>query len=361
MRDSNNGCLLELINLSKLYGNIVAVDDVSLNIRDGEFLTLLGPSGSGKTTILMMIAGFEYPTKGEVNFQGKSINYVPPEKRNIGLVFQNYALFPHMSIFDNIAYPLKMRKVSKSEIKRRVKEALNLVKLEGYENRSPKQLSGGQQQRIAMARAVVFNPPVLLMDEPLGALDKKLREHMQLELMHLQSQLKITVIYVTHDQEEALVMSDRIAVMNEGKIEQVGSPDELYEKPVNKFVAGFIGESNFIEGKVVSKNEEELLIDMFDGPKVRLRWFGNIEIGEEVRFCIRPEKIFFVKQDDIVQNIIEAVVNEVIYVGETIRYKLNIGNEKVINIREQNLKVNRRYKEGDKVKISWDTDSLRKI
>jgi putative spermidine/putrescine transport system ATP-binding protein/spermidine/putrescine transport system ATP-binding protein len=266
-----------------------------------------------------------------------------------------------MSIFDNIAYPLRMRKVSKTEIIHRVKEVLSLVKLEGYENRNPKQLSGGQQQRIAMARAVVFNPPVLLMDEPLGALDKKLREHMQLELMHLQSQLKVTVIYVTHDQEEALVMSDRIAVMNEGRIEQVGSPDELYEKPANKFVAGFIGESNFIEGKVVNKNEEELEIDMFDGPKLRLRWTENIEIGEEVRFCIRPEKIFIVKQDNISQNIIEAVVNEVIYVGETLRYKLNIGKEKVINIREQNIRPDSRYNEGDKVKISWDIGSLRKF
>jgi len=361
MSSPSNDCILELRDLEKLFGDVVAVRGVSLNIRDGEFLTLLGPSGSGKTTILLMIAGFEYPTRGEVVLQGRSINYVPPEKRDIGMVFQNYALFPHMRIFDNIAFPLRMRKFKVREIERKVSDALDLVQLRGYESRFPKQLSGGQQQRIALARAVVFNPSLLLMDEPLGALDKKLREHMQLELKHIQSRLKRTVIYVTHDQEEALVMSDRIAVMNEGKIEQVGTPDELYEKPVNKFVAGFIGESNFLEGRVVDRKDDVLAIQMIDESRHQLRWTGDSKVGEEVSFCIRPEKLFIVNEDHPSENALEGILKEVIYVGETMRYKINIGREKIINVREMNVREGSQYREGQKVRICWDTNSLRKL
>ena len=361
MAVSNKNPILELRNLSKSYGSVVAVNGVSLGIKDGEFLTLLGPSGSGKTTILLMIAGFEYPTNGDVVLQGASINYVPPNERNIGMVFQNYALFPHMTIFDNIAFPLRMRKARKQEIERRVKGALSLVQLQGYESRYPKQMSGGQQQRVALARALVFNPPVLLMDEPLGALDKKMREYMQLELKHLQAQLKVTVIYVTHDQEEALVMSDRIAVMNEGIIVQVGSPDDLYETPVNKFVAGFIGESNLIEGEVLDRNGDVLTIQMSDGSRHRLRWTECVDVGQEVTFCIRPEKLFITEETHPSQTALEGVIKEVIYVGETLRYKVSIGKEKTINVRELNVKRRAKYKEGDKVTISWDTDNLRKL
>jgi putative spermidine/putrescine transport system ATP-binding protein len=361
MDSRRNDYILELSNLRKLYGNVVAVENVTLRVRKGEFLTLLGPSGSGKTTILLMIAGFEYPTQGDIKLQDRSISLVPPEKRDVGMVFQNYALFPHMNIFDNIAFPLKMRKVEKKEIEKKVFEALDLVQLRGYESRYPKQLSGGQQQRIAFARAVVFNPPVLLMDEPLGALDKKLREHMQLEIKHIQSRLKRTVIYVTHDQEEALVMSDRIAVMNEGSIEQVGTPDELYEKPANKFVAEFIGQSNFLEGKVVEKKGELILIQLNDESRHKLRWYEAVEVGEDVCFSIRPEKMFILREEEGADFGLEGILKEVIYVGETTRHKVVIGKENEINIREMNIHKGTRFKEGEKVKVSWDVENLRRL
>jgi spermidine/putrescine ABC transporter ATP-binding subunit len=353
--------ILELKNLSKYYDDVKAVNDISLEIRDSEFLTLLGPSGSGKTTVLLMIAGFEYPSRGDIVFQGKSINFVPPDKRNIGMVFQNYALFPHMTVFDNIAFPLKMRKVNKGEITRKVNEALELVQLSGYDKRTPKQLSGGQQQRIALARAVVFNPPVLLMDEPLGALDKKLREHMQLEIKHIQSRLKRTVIYVTHDQEEALVMSDRIVVMNNGRIQQIGTPDELYERPANKFVAEFIGESNFIEGVVTDKQGKILVIQMSDGSKHHLRYDQNISIGDEIGFSIRPEKIFILREEIDADHFLEGVIEEVIYAGETTRYKIRVGDHKTINLKEMNVLGGGKKRVGDKVKMSWDIQSLRRL
>jgi spermidine/putrescine ABC transporter ATP-binding subunit len=352
--------ILGLRNLTKLFGTVVAVHDVSLDIGDGEFLTLLGPSGSGKTTILLMIAGFEFPTKGEVVLQGQSINVFPPEKRNIGMVFQNYALFPHMTIYDNIAFPLKMRKFTKDDIETKVKNALDLVQLPGYENRYPRQLSGGQQQRIALARALVFDPPLLLLDEPLGALDKKLREHMQLELKHIHTRLKRTMIYVTHDQEEALVMSNRIAVMDRGRIEQVGTPDELYEKPTNEFVAGFIGESNFIQGRVASKKGDRLTIQISDGSKHEVHWDGDVKAQEEVSFCIRPEKMFFVDHD-YSECCLSGVIEEVIYVGETKRYKVRISDEKTIHVREMNIRTGEGHREGERVKIAWDRESLRRV
>lgn len=358
---SLNKNILELKNLKKFYGDIVAVDGVSMEIMDGEFLTLLGPSGSGKTTILLMIAGFENPTNGEILFQGKPINQVPAEKRNIGMVFQNYALFPHMTIFNNLAFPLKMRKVGKQEKERKVKEVLDLVQLAGYENRSPKQLSGGQQQRIALARAIIFDPPVLLMDEPLGALDKKLRQDMQLEIKHIQSRLNRTVIYVTHDQEEAMVMSDRIAVMNEGEVQQVGTPGELYEKPANKFVAGFIGESNFIKGKAVDKKDEVLTIQLDDESRHQLKWDDDVTIGERVCFSIRPEKISILNNEKQQKYALNGFIEEIIYIGETTRYKLIVGKETVINVREMNIGNRSPFKQGDKVKLSWKKENLRRL
>ena len=356
-----NDYILELTNLKKVYGNVVAVENVTLKVRKGEFLTLLGPSGSGKTTVLLMIAGFEYPTSGEIRLQDITIGHVPPDKRGVGMVFQNYALFPHMNIFDNIAFPLKMRKVEKKEIERKVLETLDLVQLNGYESRYPKQLSGGQQQRIAFARAIVFNPPLLLMDEPLGALDKKLREHMQLEIKHIQSRLKRTVIYVTHDQEESLVMSDRIAVMNEGRIEQVGTPNELYESPADKFVAEFIGQSNFLEGTVVEKNDDLIQIQLNDKSRHKLLWNEAVEVGEDVCFCIRPEKMFILREKDRTDFGLEGILKEVIYVGETTRYKVVIGKEKEINIREMNIYKGTRFREGEKVKVTWDIRNIRRL
>jgi len=360
MNDSMKETVLQLKNLSKHFGAVVAVDNVSLDIEDGWFLTLLGPSGSGKTTILNMIAGFEFPTSGDVILQGKPINLLLPEKRNIGMVFQNYALFPHMTIFENVAFPLKMRKFPKAEIGERVEKALELVQLGGYEDRKPQQLSGGQQQRIALARALVFDPPLLLLDEPLGALDKKLREHMQIELKHIHTRLKRTMIYVTHDQEEALVMSDTIAVMNQGRIEQVGSPDELYEKPANAFVAGFIGESNFIQGHVVDRKGDLLTLKTSDGSKLQLIWDGEVKLQEEVSFCLRPEKMFFVDESHS-ESSLTGTVEEVIYVGETKRYKIRISKDKTINVREMSVKTGGGHKEGEKVKIAWHEESLRRV
>mgnify|MGYP001590440586 CR=1 FL=1 len=240
---------LVLRGLAKYFGDVPAVDGVDLEVRQGEFITMLGPSGSGKTTTLRMIAGFTLQSGGTIEIDGVDMSHVPPHRRDVGMIFQNYALFPHMTAAENIAFPLQMRRVGRPEIKRRVADALALVKLEGFGERYPRQLSGGQQQRIAFARAVVFNPRLLLMDEPLGALDKKLREALQLEVMHISRQLGATVVYVTHDQEEALVMSDRIAIFSKGKIEQLGSGEDLYDRPVSLFVADFIGESNILRGR----------------------------------------------------------------------------------------------------------------
>jgi spermidine/putrescine ABC transporter ATP-binding subunit len=352
--------VLQLTELTKHFGDVIAVDNVSLDISDGEFLTLLGPSGSGKTTILNMIAGFEFPTDGDIVLQGKSINSLLPERRNIGLVFQNYALFPHMTVFMNIAFPLKMRKVPKNQIIEKVKEALDLVQLGGYAKRFPKQLSGGQQQRIAVARALVFDPPLLLFDEPLGALDKKLREHMQLELKRIHTRLKRTMIYVTHDQEEALVMSDRIAVMNQGRIEQIGPPDELYEEPVNAFVAGFIGESNLFEGIAASRNGDQLTVRLDSRTETTLTWQENITAGERVRFCIRPEKLFFV-DDDRTRNTISGTIVESIYVGETKRYSISINNELSINLREMSTRTGMGRREGEHVRVGWFDESVKRL
>ncbi len=353
--------ILQLKKLIKRFGDVVAVDNVSLNINEGEFLTLLGPSGSGKSTILNMIAGFEFPTGGDIVLQGTSINSLLPEKRNIGLVFQNYALFPHMTVFENIAFPLKMRKVPKDQVSEKVKTALSLVQLEGYEMRLPKQLSGGQQQRIAVARALVFDPPLLLFDEPLGALDKKLREHMQLEIKRIHTRLKRTMIYVTHDQEEALVMSDRIAVMNRGRIEQIGPPDELYEHPVNAFVAGFIGESNLFEGVVQGRNEDQVLVRLSGGTEIVLTLQGELAIGESVKFCIRPEKLLFVDEENSDQNTIGGTIEQSIYVGETKRYAIRINDELSINLREMSIRTDMDRREGERVRIGWFDESAKRL
>src|SRR6267154_2263534 len=250
MTGAGRGASVSLSNLERRYDRVAAVAGVSLDILSGEFLTLLGPSGSGKSTTLMMIAGFEMPTGGDIAIDGTSVVAMPPYRRNIGMVFQNYAKFPHLTVADNIGFPLKQRGVGKAERARLVGEALELVRLPGYGERYPRQLSGGQQQRVAFARAIVFKPRLLLMDEPLGALDKQLRENLQLEMRRLHADLGITFVYVTHDQEEALTMSDRVAVMNEGRIAQVGAPEDLYDRPADRFVASFIGESNFMPGVV---------------------------------------------------------------------------------------------------------------
>jgi len=308
-------------NVVKRYGDFRAVDDVSLTIGQGEFVALLGPSGSGKTTLLMMIAGFDQPGSGAVRIDGVDVSHTPPHRRDIGMVFQKYALFPHMSILDNVAFPLRMRGIGTQQRRRQAAEALAMVSLQGMETRLPTQLSGGQQQRVALARAIVYRPPVLLMDEPLGALDKKLRERMQLEIKRLQESLGATVIYVTHDQEEALTMADRIAVMNHGKLEQVGSPAELYECPANPFVANFIGETNLMDGALLDASGDEWTLRLADGsvvhgtPSAAAR--RSAEVGAQVRLAVRPERINLAHAAD---GGMTGTVTDVIYAGPTLIY-----------------------------------------
>lgn len=353
------GYQLELINVSKLFGDVRAVDTVSLGIEQGEFLTLLGPSGSGKTTTLNMIAGFEIPSRGEILLENEDITTVAPNNRGIGMVFQNYALFPHMTVADNIAFPLKMRKIPGAEIRQSIREALKLVKLPGFEGRYPHQLSGGQQQRIALARALVFKPKILLMDEPLGALDKKLRDHMRLEIRHLHESLNITVIYVTHDQEEALTMSNRIAIMNEGKIIQLDTPAQLYESPANLFVAGFIGESNFLEGRVAESEGNNTAIVTREGLKVWVRKLDHLDYGEEIAVAIRPEKIQILSNhkdasSDII-NRFTGRIEEIVYVGEARIYRINLAAGVIVEVKVQSGPDVKDYRIGGEVQIGWRT------
>src|SRR5215212_707864 len=283
------GARLDLRGLTKHYGPVIAVDAIDLIVEAGEFITLLGPSGSGKTTIMMMIAGFTQPTAGEILVDGIDIAGVAPERRNIGMVFQNYALFPHMTVFDNIAFPLKMRRWPKDRIAVAVRDALGIVRLEGFAGRYPRELSGGQQQRVALSRALVYRPPVLLMDEPLGALDKKLREELQIEIKHIQSQLGLTVIYVTHDQSEALTMSDRIAVMNHGNILQLGPPETLYRLPATPFVADFLGDSNFLSGTIAAVDVEHDVVETASRLRFVIPHIEGMHLGDRVQCALRPE------------------------------------------------------------------------
>ena len=355
MDEEKKGVCLQ--SLTKKFGKVVAVDEISLHVDEGEFLTLLGPSGSGKTTTLMMIAGFELPAAGKIFIRGKDVMMVPPHERNIGMVFQNYALFPHMMVFNNVAFPLKMRKLSKKEIAQRVGRVLEIVKLPGFENRLPRQLSGGQQQRVALARALVYDPPLLLMDEPLGALDKKLREHMQIEIRNLQRELIITSLYVTHDQQEALTMSDRVAVFDQGKIQQVGTPDELYEKPSNPFVADFIGESNFIAGHIVGLEDDSAIMTSEDREvEIPCPRTSGLVMEQKVQLVIRPEKIRFVEPSFNPLVRVDGVVEELIYSGEVRRYTIRISHEQTIDLKQQIMHGVKGFRKGDRVSVGWSLE-----
>lgn len=319
--------ILELKKLTKMYGRQKSVDEVSLKLPKGEFLSFLGPSGSGKTTTLNMIAGLTDPTDGEILLQEKPITALKTYKRNIGMVFQNYSLFPHMSVAKNIAFPLEMRRYSRSDVTDKVTRALDLVGLETFKDRLPSQLSGGQQQRVALARAMVFEPPLLLMDEPLGALDKQLREHMQLEIRRLHQRIGATIIYVTHDQEEALTMSDRIAVFNHGKIEQLGSPEELYKLPSTRFVAGFIGQTNLIDGHVKSMNGKICKV-IAEGLEFLTPSQPGMSSGQAVTVAVRPECIHIGNAASGAEgehNLLQARVEETIFFGSARRYLLSVG------------------------------------
>jgi putative spermidine/putrescine transport system ATP-binding protein len=313
--------------IGKTYDGVTrVVEDLDLDIERGEFLTLLGPSGSGKTTTLMMLAGFESPTAGEIMLEGRPITRTPPHKRNFGMVFQNYALFPHLTVGDNVAYPLTVRSVDKSERAERVAKALEMVRLGGMAARYPAQLSGGQQQRVALARALVFGPQLVLMDEPLGALDKQLREHMQIELKELHRQLGVTFVYVTHDQGEALTMSDRVAVFNDGAIQQIAPVVEMYEAPANRFVAGFIGDKTSLEGVVRATDGDRCGIVLADGRVLTGLNVNAAAVGAAVEACIRPERIVLHRSPPAARaNLLQARVAGLIYFGDHLRVVCALG------------------------------------
>ena len=316
---------IRLIDLEKRFGGVRAVDGVSLEVHAGEFFSLLGPSGCGKTTTLRMIGGFELPTGGRILLRDRDITMDPPDKRPVNMVFQQYALFPHLDVGENIAFGLRRRKVEKSEISRRVGEALELVHLHGYERRKPSQLSGGQQQRVALARALVNRPTVLLLDEPLGALDLKLRRSLQIELKRIQTEVGITFVYVTHDQEEALTMSDRIAVMHAGRVEQLGTPEELYERPASRFVADFIGTTNLLHGVV----EPDGAIRLSSGELGRAAHDG-LPAGTAVEVSIRPESISLVPPDAV--GAIRGTVDQAAYLGTNITYQVHTAGGLVLSV-----------------------------
>jgi putative spermidine/putrescine transport system ATP-binding protein len=316
--------LVSFTGVQKSYdGASLVVRDLDLEIRRGEFLTLLGPSGSGKTTTLMMLAGFESPTQGEICLAGTPITRTPPHKRNFGMVFQNYALFPHMTVEQNVAYPLTVRKVPRDEQKKKVAQALDMVRLGPLGSRYPAQLSGGQQQRVALARALVFSPQLVLMDEPLGALDKQLREHMQVELKELHRQLGLTFVYVTHDQSEALAMSDRVAVFNDGAIQQIDTVDRLYETPSNRFVASFVGDNTMLEGVVTGSSGSGCMVGLANGVRVSGVNVNGAQAGDRVVCCIRPERVELTGVLNQA-NTFEATVADVLYFGDHLRLRCTV-------------------------------------
>ena len=346
--------LVKFENVQKSYdGEILVVKDFNLDVAPGEFVTMLGPSGSGKTTCLMMLAGFEPTTNGTIYLKDKPINNVPPHKRGIGMVFQNYALFPHMTVAENLAFPLEVRKMGKTEREAKVKRALDMVQLGDFGNRRPMQLSGGQQQRVAVARSLVFDPDLVLMDEPLGALDKNLREQMQYEIKHLHESLGLTVVYVTHDQTEALTMSNRIAVFNDGVVLQCSSPEDLYEKPENAFVANFIGENNRLMGNVESIDGDKATVKTDSGDIVIASKVNVNNVGDRATLSLRPERIMVSPSKGKTPNTYSAKVEELIYHGDHIRTRFSVCGHDDFIVKIPNSIDNVTLKEGKQVDIGW--------
>ena len=342
-------------------GETLVVKDLNLHIKTGEFLTMLGPSGSGKTTCLMMLAGFEPATHGEIYLNDQPINKVAPHRRNIGMVFQDYALFPHMTVTENLAFPLKVRKFRKSEIEEKVKRALDMVRLPDFGGRRPGQLSGGQQQRVAVARALVFEPDLVLMDEPLGALDKNLREEMQYEIKHIHEELGVTIVYVTHDQSEALTMSNRIAVFNDGVIQQLASPSVLYEQPENAFVAQFIGENNRLHGRVKAVDGQHCQVDLDGGGATRAR---NVKVegaGARTTLSLRPERVVIAPVGEEVECTLVGRVEELIYLGDHIRARLAVAGTDEFIVKIPNTDRHAALREGMDVKLGWAADDCRAL
>jgi spermidine/putrescine transport system ATP-binding protein len=349
-RDVERAVAVELSEVTKRFGEFVAVDDLSLDIYEGEFFSLLGPSGCGKTTTLRMIAGFEEPTEGGISVDGDPMRGVPPYRRPVNTVFQSYAIFPHLNVFDNVAFGLRRSGVKGEELHNRVTEACEMVQLSGFEKRKPSMLSGGQQQRVALARALVNHPKVLLLDEPLGALDLKLRKEMQLYLKNLQHEVGITFIYVTHDQEEALTMSDRIAVINEGRVQQVADPPTLYEHPQNRFVADFIGQTNVFSGTVEAVSDERVSLRTASGEKVEAT-AREVEVGEEAHAAVRPEKIRFGSEGD---NVSTARIRQIIYLGVSTQYLAELPDGQQLVLYQQNFREEDHPEVGEEVSVAWD-------
>jgi len=347
---------VKIERLSKRYGDVAALKEVSLDVNEGEFLTLLGPSGSGKTTLLMILAGLVEPSAGRVWIDGVDSTDLPSFRRDIGLVFQNYALFPHLSIFENIAFPLRMRRAKEDEIRRKVAEVLTAVKLPNVASRLPRELSGGQQQRIALARCVVYKPSIVLMDEPLGALDKRLREQLQLEIKRLHRELGMTVLYVTHDQEEAMAMSDRICLMNAGEIEQLGPPSQLYFQPVSLFSGDFLGESNLFKGSVGLVRDGRVRIDTVSGHQIFARSMNSLESGQAVTCLVRPESLRLLENGARLENEVEAEVQEILVVGGITRIYARLSDgTKVLSIRLTS-RHQPELKGGATARFGWSAD-----
>ncbi len=354
--------IVRFVGVQKSYdGELLVVKDLNLDVARGEFLTMLGPSGSGKTTVLMMLAGFEVATHGEILLNGEPINNVPPHKRGIGMVFQNYALFPHMTVAENLAFPLQVRKMGKAETEEKVNGALDMVQLGGFGNRRPAQLSGGQQQRVAVARALVFEPVLVLMDEPLGALDKNLREEMQYEIKHIHESLGVSMVYVTHDQSEALTMSNRIAVFDDGIIQQLASPPVLYEEPDNAFVAGFIGENNRLYGTVTAVNGTGCTVDLEGGGTVQALAVNIGGKGSRTTLSLRPERVTIAPSEGQFPNVAHAKVEELIYLGDHIRTRISLaGNDQFI-VKVPNAQGHASLAEGETVTVGWTMEDCRAL
>ncbi len=350
---------VEFEDIVKSYdGRIMAVQEFGLAVHRGEFLSLLGPSGSGKTTCLMMLAGFESPTSGTIRIGGRSVHALPPRKRGIGMVFQDYALFPHMTVEDNLAFPLDVRGIPQAQRRERVQRTLRLVRLEGFQNRWPGQLSGGQRQRVAIARALVFEPDLVLMDEPLGALDRHLREEMQYEIRRIHRTLGVTIVYVTHDQQEAMVMSDRIAVLRDGRIEQVAAPEALYEEPERSFVARFIGENNRLHGRIVSINKD--ICDVKVGEHiVRGLLIAPCEPGDATTLSIRPERVAVAPEPGMYTNEFDAKIQDITFVGDHLRIRVEACGRSDFVAKIPNIVGHGAVLEGDRIRIGWTPTDCR--
>ena len=348
-------------DVSKTYdGETLVVRDLNLDVAAGEFLTLLGPSGSGKTTCLMMLAGFEAATSGRIHLAGRPITHVPPHRRNIGMVFQNYALFPHMTVAENLAFPLQVRRMRRAEVEARVARALAMVSLEGFGSRLPAQLSGGQQQRVAVARALVFEPALVLMDEPLGALDKQLREQMQYEIKRLHARLGVTIVYVTHDQTEALTMSDRVAVFDAGRIRQLATPETLYEAPESSFVAQFIGENNRPSGRVLAVADGLCRAALDCGGEVDALAVRVAAPGERTTLSVRPERIRIDPEPGTLVNRLPGRVAELVYLGDHLRARVTVGTEDFV-VKLPNARGHPALAEGEAVVVGWDAQDCRAL